>query len=84
LVHQIPDGEGIVHSHINTSRSGYFVANFDLDNNVTLAPEGGGSFDITIPPGCKVHISDKIAMKATGANSTRNYVFLMWNAGEAA
>jgi len=83
LVHVLPDENGVVKTHINTSRSGYYVANFDIDNNVTMSPAGGGSFDITVPPGTKVHISDKIGMTATGANSQRNYVFLMWSAGEA-
>ena len=84
MVHQMPDENGEVHTHIDTSRSGYFIANFDIDNNVVITPSGGGTIDITLVPGTKVHMSDKIGIKTVGANSTRNYAFFMWSAGEAA
>ena len=83
MVHELPDENGRVQTDIQTTRAGYFISNFDIDNSVTITPQGGGTMDIVLPPGAKIGVPDKIGMVAQGANSSRNYVFLMWTAGYA-
>ena len=83
MVHELPDENGRVQTDIQTTRAGYFISNFDIDNDVTITPQGGGTMDIVLPPGAKIGVPDKIGMVAQGANSSRNYVFLMWTAGYA-
>ena len=84
MVHDLPDENGRVDTRINTSRAGYFVSNFDVSNDVTVTPQGGGTIPITLVPGSKISISDKIGLVSEGSNNTRNYIFLSWKAGYAA
>jgi hypothetical protein len=79
----MPDDQGKVHSEFNTKLTGYYIANFSVDENLTLEPQGGAGINIVLPPGTKISFPDKIGFHAEGENNQRNYVFFEWMAGAA-
>ena len=87
MVHLLPDADGLVKTKFNTQRTGYFIANFDFNGNVNITPDGGGGIKITVGPGQKLSIPDKIGLSIQGGavgSGHRNFVVFEWIAGYAA
>ena len=86
MVHLLPDSGGLVQTQFDTKRTGVFVANFDLSGNVVITPNGAGGIQVTLPPGTKIRIPDKIGLRIQGGavgSGFRNFVVLDWKAGSA-
>ena len=86
MVHLMPDADGLIQTELDTQRVAYFVANFDMDENVVITPQGGAGIQITLVPGSFVSIADKIGLSIQGGTvgaGHRNYVVLQWIAGHA-
>tara|TARA_R110002020_G_scaffold83390_2_gene206554 strand:- start:409 stop:657 length:249 start_codon:yes stop_codon:yes gene_type:complete len=79
MVHNKPDSNGIVRLERNSGRTGVLIANYDLDNNVTMQVTGNPT--ITVRPMSQMKIPDSVAMKFTGQNSTQQYAVFDYVAG---
>ena len=87
MVHRLPDADGLVVTELNTQRVGYFIANLSTSENVVITPAGGGGIQITLVPGSKLSIADKIGLSIQGGavgTGHRNFVVLEWIASYAA
>ena len=83
MVHRLPDSNGLVLTEFNTRRVSTLIVNMSVSQNLTITPQGGGGITITLPPGVKLRIPDKIGLSIQGANSQRNFAVLTWDAGDA-
>ena len=79
MVHNKPDSNGIVRLERNSGRTGVLIANYDLDNNVTMQVTGNPT--ITVRPMSQMKIPDSVAMKFTGQNATQQYAVFDYVAG---
>ncbi len=79
MVHNKPDSNGVVRLERNSGRTGVLIANYDLDNNVTMQVTGNPT--ITVRPMSQMKIPDSVAMKFTGENSTQHYAVFDYVAG---
>ena len=79
MVHNKPDSNGVVRLERNSGRTGVLIANYDLDNNVTMQVTGNPT--ITIRPMSQMKIPDSVAMKFTGQNSSQYYAVFDYVAG---
>ncbi len=78
-MHHIPDSNGKIHFHRDANRCGYFIANLDENESLTIEVEGNPSF--TLIPNTYIRIADSVAIETTGGNSSRNYTVLEYSAG---
>lgn len=79
MVHNKPDSNGVVRLERNSGRTGVLIANYDLDNNVTMQVTGNPT--ITVRPMSQMKIPDSVAMKFTGQNATQQYAVFDYVAG---
>jgi hypothetical protein len=79
MVHHIPDANGIIHFNRDSNRCGYFIANLDEDETLSVEVEGNPNF--TLIPASFIKISDSVGITTTGGNNSRNYTVLEYSAG---
>lgn len=80
MVHKVPNSNGIVDIDRQENKSGYFIVNLDIDDNITVTPENETS--ITLLPCTFISVPDKIGMRITGASNHRNFMVMSWNVDE--
>jgi len=83
MVHKLPSSAGLVTIEFNTRRVAALIVNMSVIDTLTITPHGGGGITITLPPGGKIRIPDKIGLSIQGANSQRDFAVLEWAAGDA-
>ena len=79
MVHHQPDSNGIIRFDRDANRCGYFIANLDEDENLTVEVEGNPNF--TLVPMSYIRIADSVGIITTGGNSSKNYTVLEYSAG---
>ena len=79
MVHHVPDANGKMHFHRDAGRCGYFIANLDEDETLTIEVEGNPSF--TLVPLSYIKISDSVGIDTSMTNDSRNYTVLEYVAG---
>ena len=79
MVHHVPDSNGEIHFHRDANRCGYFIANLDEAETLTVEVEGNPTF--TLIPMSYIRIADSVGVTTKGGNSSRNYTALEYSAG---
>ncbi len=79
MVHHVPDSEGIIRFDRDANRCGYFIANLDEDETLSIEVEGNLTF--TLIPMSYIRIADSVGITTKGGNNSRNYTALEYSAG---
>jgi hypothetical protein len=79
MVHHVPDANGHMHFNRDANRCGYFIANLDEDETLTVNVEGNPTF--TLVPQSYIKISDSVGIDTEMTNNSRNYTVLEYSAG---
>ena len=79
MVHFIPDSAGEIRFHRDANRCGYFIANLDEDETLSIEVEGNPTF--TLIPMSYIRIADSVGITAKGGNGSREYTVLEYSAG---
>jgi hypothetical protein len=79
MVHHVPDAQGKMDFHRDSGRCGFFIANLDEDETLTVEVDGNPSF--TLVPQSYIRIADSVGLKTSMTNDSRNYTVLEYVAG---
>jgi len=79
MVHHVPDSEGIIRFDRDANRCGYFIANLDEDETLSIEVEGNPTF--TLIPMSYIRIADSVGLTSKGGNGSREYTVLEYSAG---
>jgi hypothetical protein len=79
MVHHVPDSLGEIRFDRDSNRCGYFIANLDEDETLSVEVEGNPTF--TLIPMSYIRIADSVGITAKGGNGSREFTVLEYSAG---
>lgn len=79
MVHQVPDSLGEIRLHRDANRCGYYIANLDEDETLSIEVEGNPT--VSLIPMTYIRIADSVGITAKGGNGSKEYTVMEYSAG---